>query len=89
MAPTLMNLEILLPFRVFARRTAVSRVMAKTGPTVRVAVRRALVGTDLGQLRLAVEREFTALDEREQSVRSALAKLTAGFLHRVAGIHHD
>jgi F-type H+-transporting ATPase subunit epsilon len=52
-------------------------------------VRRALGGTDLGQLRDSVEQEFTALDEREQSVRSVMAKLEAGFLHRLGAFQHE
>ena len=35
-------------------------VIVKAGPDVRVSVRRALTGTDLGQLRGAVEQEFLA-----------------------------
>ena len=54
-------------------------VLVKTGPDVLVSVRRALGGTDLGQLREAVEQEFLTLDEHEQSVRSALAKMESGF----------
>jgi len=64
-------------------------VLVKAGPDVLVSVRRALVGTDLGKLRDSVEQEFTALDEHEQSVRSVMAKLEAGFLHRLAGFHHE
>lgn len=60
-------------------------VLVKVGLDVRVSVRRALVGTDLGQLRDAVEQEFNALDEREQSVRSVMAKLEAGLMRRLAG----
>ena len=45
-------------------------VLVKTGPDVLVSVRRAMGGTDLGQLREAVEQEFLTLDEHEQSVRS-------------------
>ena len=41
-------------------------VMVKTGADVLVSVRRALAGTDLGQLRDAVEQEFMTLDEHEQ-----------------------
>ena len=41
-------------------------VLIKTGPDVLVSVRRAIGGTDLGQLREAVEREFLTLDEHEQ-----------------------
>jgi len=64
-------------------------VLVKTGPEVLVSVRRALTGTDLGQLRDSVEREFLSLDEREQSVRSAMAKLEAGFLRRFASFQHE
>jgi len=124
-----MNLKVLLPFQVFAEKTAVSRivvetregsfgllphrldcvaalapgiltyetdadgevfmavdegVLVKTGPEVLVSVRRALVGTDLGQLRAAVEKEFLTLDQREQNVRSVMVKLESGLLRRLA-----
>jgi F-type H+-transporting ATPase subunit epsilon len=129
-----MNLKVLLPFKIFAEKTGVSRIVAetregsfgllphrldcvaaltpgiltyeteaesevyvavddgvlvKTGPDVLVSVRRALGGTDLGQLRDTVEREFMTLDEREQSVRSVMAKLEAGFLRRFATFQHE
>ena len=61
-------------------------VLVKTGPDVLVSVRRALGGTDLGQLRDAVEQEFLTLDEHEQSVRSVMAKLETGFLRRFASL---
>jgi F-type H+-transporting ATPase subunit epsilon len=64
-------------------------VLIKTGLDVRVSVRRALGGIDLGQLRAGVEREFLTLDENEQSVRSAVAKMEAGFLRRLASLHHE
>jgi F-type H+-transporting ATPase subunit epsilon len=64
-------------------------VLIKTGPDVLVSVRNAIAGTDLGQLREAVEREFLNLDEREQSVRSVLAKMESGFIRRLAAFHHD
>ena len=64
-------------------------VLVKTGPTVLVSVRRAIGGADLDHLRDVVEREFLTLDEREQSVRSVMAKLEAGFLRRFARLHHD
>src|SRR5690349_13192256 len=44
-------------------------VLVKTGPDVVVSVRRATGGTDLAQLRSAVEKEFKTLDEHEQCVR--------------------
>lgn len=128
-----MNLKILLPFRVFAEKTGVSRIVAetragsfgllprrldcvaaltpgiliyetgadgevfiamdegvlvKTGADVLVSVRRAIAGTDLGQLRAAVAQEFLTLDEQEQSVRSVMAKLEAGFVRRFASFQH-
>ncbi|HEX7476623.1 MAG TPA: F0F1 ATP synthase subunit epsilon [Polyangiales bacterium] len=64
-------------------------VLVKTGRDVRVSVRRALVGTDLDQLRDSVEQEFLTLDERERSVRTVMAKLETGFLHRFARFQHE
>jgi F-type H+-transporting ATPase subunit epsilon len=129
-----MNLKILLPFRMVAEKTGVSRIIAetregsfgilprrldcvaalvpgiliyengtegeiylavdegvliKTGLDVLVSVRNAIAGTDLDKLRDSVEREFLNLDEREQSVRSALAKMESGFIRRLAEFHHD
>ena len=64
-------------------------VLVKTGPDVLVSVRRAMGGTDLGQLRDAVEKEFLTLDEHEQSVHLAVAKLETGFLRRLANFQHE
>ena len=64
-------------------------VLVKTGPQVLVSVRRALGGTDLGQLRDAVEQEFLTLDEHEQSVRSVLAKMESDFIRRMAAFHNE
>ena len=64
-------------------------VLVKTGPDVLVSVRRAIGGTDLGQLRDAVEAEFLTLDEHEQSVRLVVAKLETGFLRRFATFQHE
>ena len=64
-------------------------VLVKTGADVLVSVRRAIGGTDLGQLHTAVEKEFLTLDQNEQSVRSAVAKLETGFLHRFATLQHE
>ncbi len=134
MQPARMNLKILLPFKIFAEKTSVSRIVAeshagsfgllphrldcvaaltpgilvfetemegevyvavdegvlvKTGPDVLVSVRRALVGTELGQLRDAVEQEFLTLDEHEQSVRSVLAKMESNFIRRMAAFHNE
>ncbi len=132
--PTCMNLKILLPFRIFADTTGISRIVAetrlgsfgllprrldcvaaltpgiltyehkgeaevylaidegvlvKTGLDVLVSVRHAIGGTDLGQLREAVDREFLHLNEREQSVRSVMAKIESGFIRRLAEFHHE
>ena len=64
-------------------------VLVKTGLDVLVSVRRAMRGTDLGQLREVVEREFLTLDEHERNVRSVMAKLETGFLRRFVALHHD
>ena len=130
-----MNLKILLPFKVFAEKAGVVRIVAwtrkgssfgllphrldcaaalapgiliyetaadgevclavdegvlvKTGTDVLVSVRNAIGGMGLHQLRKAVEREFLNLDEQEKSVRSVLAKLESGFIHRFAAFHHE
>ena len=64
-------------------------VLVKAGMDVLVSVRRALGGADLAGLRASVEQEFLTLDEREKSVRSVIAKLEAGFLHRLASLQHE
>ncbi len=132
--PTLMNLRVLLPFRIFAEKSSVSRIVAetrkgsfgllphrldcvaalapgiliyeneiegevyvavdegvliKTGLDVLVSVRNAISGKELGRLREAVEQEFLNLDEREQNIRSVLAKMETGFIRRLAEFHHD
>jgi F-type H+-transporting ATPase subunit epsilon len=129
-----MNLKILLPFKVFAEKTKVLRIVAetragslgilprrldcvatlapgillyetetegevcvavnegvlvKTGPDVLVSVRNAIGGADLGRLHEAVTEEFLHLDEQERDMRSALAQLESGFLHRLVAFHHD
>lgn len=134
MQPTVMNLKILLPFRIFAETSGVSRIVAetsegsfgllprrldcvaalvpgiliyenetegevyvavdegmlvKTGLDVLVSVRNAIGGTDLGLLHAAVEREFLNLTEREQSVRSVMAKMESGFIRRLAEFHRE
>jgi F-type H+-transporting ATPase subunit epsilon len=129
-----MSLKILLPFRIFAEKTGVSRIVAdsragsfgllprrldcvaalapgiltyecegqgevyvavdegvlvKAGLDVLVSVRNAIGGTDLGQLREAVERTFLNLDDREQSVRSVTARMESDFISRLAEFHHE
>jgi len=64
-------------------------VLVKTGPTVLVSVRRAIGGTDLGQLRVAVEQEFLTLDAQEQGLRSVMARLETGVLRRFMSLQHE
>jgi len=64
-------------------------VLVKTGADVVVSVRRAIGGKDLDHLREAVDQEFLAMDENEQSVRSVMAKLETGFLRRFATFQHE
>jgi F-type H+-transporting ATPase subunit epsilon len=129
MNSTFMNLKILLPFRIFAEKRGVSRIVAetlegsfgllphrldcvaalepgiltyeseaegevyvavdegiliKTGQDVHISVRNAIFGTDLSQLKEAVEREFLTVDESEQRIRSVMAKLESGLVRRLA-----
>jgi F-type H+-transporting ATPase subunit epsilon len=58
--------------------------LVKTGADVRVSVRHAIGGTDLGDLHDAVKREFLTLDEEKRSVRDALTKMEGGFISRFA-----
>ena len=64
-------------------------VLVKTGLEVLISVRNAIGGTDLGQLHAAVEREFSHLNEREQSVRSVMAKMESDLIRRLAEFHHE
>lgn len=61
-------------------------VLVKTGPDVVISVRHALRGKDLTHLRDAVEQEFLTLDEEQQAVRAAMAKLETGFMRRFASL---
>jgi F-type H+-transporting ATPase subunit epsilon len=133
MSAALMNLEILLPFQIFAERSGVSRIVAETrdgsfgllphrldcvaalipgilifetkeegeayvavdegvlvkaGADVCVSVRNAIGGTDLSQLREAVQRQYLHRDEREQSVRTVLAKMESDLMRRMAAFHN-
>ena len=64
-------------------------VLVKTGLDVLISVRNAIGGTDLRQLHAAVEREFLHLNEREQSVRSVMAKMESDFISRLAEFHRE
>jgi F-type H+-transporting ATPase subunit epsilon len=64
-------------------------VLVKAGLDVFVSVRDAIAGTDLGRLHEAVDREFVHLNEREQSVRSVMARMESDFISRLAEFHHE
>jgi F-type H+-transporting ATPase subunit epsilon len=64
-------------------------VLVKTGPNVVVSVRRAIAGTELGRLHDLVQQAFLTLDEDEQGVHTAMAKLETGFLRRLATFRHE
>jgi F-type H+-transporting ATPase subunit epsilon len=64
-------------------------VLVKSGMDLLVSVRNAIGGTDLDQLHEAVKREFLNVDEQEKSVRSALAKMESGFIHRFMEFQHE
>lgn len=56
--------------------------LVKKGSEVFVSTRRAVKGPDLEELKETVDREFKILDDREKRVRSAAAKIEAGFVRR-------
>ena len=64
-------------------------VLVKTGLDVLISVRNAIRGTDLRQLHAAVEREFLSLSEHERNVRSVMAKMESGLIHRLVEFHHE
>jgi F-type H+-transporting ATPase subunit epsilon len=59
-----------------------SGTLAKCGDHVRVAVRGAVEGDDLGELRKRVEADFRQRDEEERDARAALARLEASMIRR-------
>ena len=64
-------------------------VLVKAGENVMVSVRNAIGGTDLDKLHEAVKREFLKVGEEEKVVRSVLAKIESGFIHRFMELRHD
>ena len=64
-------------------------VLVKSGQDVLVSVRNAIGGTQLSELREAIEQEFLTMDEHEQSVRSVLARMESGFIRRLADLYHE
>jgi F-type H+-transporting ATPase subunit epsilon len=64
-------------------------VLVKAGAQVTVSVRRAIGGSDLGQLKDAVERDFLKLDEQERNVRNAVEKMESSLMGRMAEFEND
>ncbi len=64
-------------------------VLVKAGMDVLISVRNAIGGMDLDNLHEAVKREFLCVDEQEKSVRSVLAKMESGFIHRFMQFQHE
>jgi F-type H+-transporting ATPase subunit epsilon len=63
-------------------------VLVKTGDAVLVSVRNAIGGMDLDKLHEAVNRQFLDVDKQEQSVRTVLARMESGFIHRFMEFQH-
>ena len=64
-------------------------VLVKAGAQVTVSVRRAIGGSDLGNIKAAVERDFLKLDEQERNVRTAVAKMESSLMGRLAKFEYD
>jgi F-type H+-transporting ATPase subunit epsilon len=64
-------------------------VLVKSGADVLVSVRNAIGGTNLGELRDAVNEKFRTIDEMEDTVRLAMAKLESGLLRRLTTLNHE
>jgi F-type H+-transporting ATPase subunit epsilon len=57
-------------------------LLVKCGADVRVSVRRAVAGDDLGTLEATVREEFETHDEHETAMHDALAKLEVDLMRR-------
>ena len=64
-------------------------VLVKAGAQVTVSVRRAIGGSDLGQLNNAVERDFLKLDDQERNVRTAVEKMESSLMGHLAEFEND
>jgi F-type H+-transporting ATPase subunit epsilon len=61
-------------------------VLVKCGSEVLASVRNAVVGPELGRLEETVRSRFERVDEREQAMRTALAKLESEVVHRFVDV---
>ncbi|MDA8406440.1 MAG: F0F1 ATP synthase subunit epsilon [Deltaproteobacteria bacterium] len=57
-------------------------ILVKCGPDVVVSTGQALAGADLGMLKMAIEKKFNMMDERQKKANSAVAKLEANLVRR-------
>jgi F-type H+-transporting ATPase subunit epsilon len=64
-------------------------VIVKEGLDVRVSVRHAIAGMDLGQLHESVKQEFLKINKQESDVRAAVARMEGGLIRRVAEFQHE
>ena len=64
-------------------------ILVKTGLNMVVSVRRALIGSNLTELRQRVSAEFLVLNAQERTERQLKAKLESGFLKQFANFSHD
>jgi len=64
-------------------------VLIKIGQDVLISVRSALAGTELSQLREAVEREFLNLNEQERIVSTVMDKMESNFIHRLQEFNNE
>jgi F-type H+-transporting ATPase subunit epsilon len=66
------------------RLCAIDRgTLVKAGGEVWLAVRNAVPGKALGELRQTVERTFLRMSEKEKKARGALARLESDFMRRM------
>jgi F-type H+-transporting ATPase subunit epsilon len=61
-------------------------ILVKRGSEVLVSTRNAVRVDDLGDLKQTILEQFRTLDDRERSVRSAVAKLEANLVRRFMGL---
>ena len=64
-------------------------VLVKAGAQVTVSVRRAIGGSDLAQIKEAVERDFLKLDDQERNVRTAVEKMESSLMGHLAEFEND
>lgn len=64
-------------------------LLVKCDDVVTVAVRRAVPGRDLAELRRLVALRFGGVDEHEQAMRGSLARLEAGVVRRILDLEQQ